>query len=177
MTNPALKITAEEDKKGIQLIKGEWETYSFAIELLLAGKGLLHCIEPDAAKAPTSAQSAQALGLIVSTLTLNQLKLTCHARDSLLFWDNLKKSQTQPQPQQTVASLRNITSCIQSNDQPIQEYAQPIIDSLRELKKLCQTKSVDQVLELVACTSFLRGIDKSLMHLLRQQFQMRIPKA
>jgi hypothetical protein len=147
-----------ENKPQIKLNAENWSAYSYYITVLLAGKQLLHTIEPSDVKA-SDAQKALALSIIVSTLDATTICLCEEARDPAVAWANIKRSQTKVKSQQAVHCLQAITSSAQSHEQSIKDYSNPLVESLRELNALCRDKTVPQVLELIACTSFLKGID------------------
>lgn len=142
-------MSTNDNGLSIQLNDTNWHSFKYFIRSVLRGKDLLHCIEKKEDKPATDTQKAQTLSLLVRSVTQSQIVHFGEAEDPAIAWANLTRVHQRDHSSEVVNLIQTITSKAQSDEQPVLDYAAPFSQALRDLHRLCEKKSVSDLIELL----------------------------
>jgi hypothetical protein len=140
-----------------------WTTYKHTITIVLKTRKLFHVIEPksDPKVIATDDEKLTVSYLLFNTIHEDQFRFTDFSEDPATAWAKLKQSK-ESQGGHVAVQLLHSLSTISQAQASVSEYAQLITDKTRILRSLCGNLSADQVIDMIATASFLKGLSPSL---------------
>lgn len=161
-TLSSMSLNKIEMKAFLSADGSNWVGYKHALKMVLKAHKLYHIIEPDLASPTATDDEKNAVNVIfANTMHSDQIALTLYSEDPQTAWSNLKRYRETDGAHRAVELIHGLTSSDQGNDK-VSTYGKSIIDKTRELKSLCVALSADQIIEMIATASFLKGLSPSL---------------
>jgi hypothetical protein len=140
-----------------------WPTYKHAIKIVLKTRKLFHVLEPEngCKNAGTDDEKLMVMGLLINSMHESQFSFTGLSEDPATAWSNLKASKEAKGGHRAIQLLHSLSTSSQASDS-VTVYSQSIMEKTRDLRSLCSELSVDQVISMIATSSFLKGLSPSL---------------